>query len=54
MLELFDINQYDQYLYDYVIINAEGNGTGTELVNIADQIVELLTLGEPEVELVAI
>lgn len=60
MIRPWDFGNYDDYLYDYIIINAEGSGTGNgpviapvqvELAQKNDPVV-LLALGSPPVALV--
>lgn len=51
-----DLNEfnYDDYMFDYVVVNVFGAGSGVGLVDVEANTVELMELGPVQVELVEV
>lgn len=54
MIRNFDDGFYDDGLWDYVVVNVFGSGTGVGLVDGAVDPVTLIDIGTPQVELVEV
>lgn len=45
---------YDDFMYDYIVVNVFGSGSGVGLVDVEANTVELMELGPVQVELVEV